>query len=302
MTFDQLKHFSTVAKTQSFTVAAHELFLSISALSQSISSLETELGLMLFKRSRSGAHLTAEGALLIEKAEEIMKMTEEFQTFAQAQTEKLQGHLRISTIPGPSNALLAAVFSFKKEHPNVSIELQELGPKEITEKLINEEMDVGMLVVGPSSEVNEDKFHFEPLLEGYMVAGVQAHSALAEKPFISKKDLSRYPIILYQDAYLNQTIKQLLDNNSQRNLVVKTNHTNAITQWVSSGNAITIGLDYSFQHIDGITGVKIQELKEERVHYGWVHLKKKHINRLTDIFLETLNQEMNKLIAQSNEI
>lgn len=55
-------------------------------------------------------------------------------------------------------------------------------------------MDVGMLVVGPSSEVNEDKFHFEPLLEGYMVAGVQAHSTLAEKPFISKR--------IYQDIPL----------------------------------------------------------------------------------------------------
>lgn len=298
MTLEQLKHFSTVAKTQSFTVAAQELFLSISALSQSISSLEAELGLTLFKRSRSGAHLTAEGALLIEKAEEVLLSMEAFQSLAQVQTEKLQGHLHIATIPGPSNALLTAVFSFKKEHPNVSIELQELGPKEITEKLINEEIDVGMLVVGPSSAVNEDKFHFEPLLEGYMVAGVQTQSPLAKQPYISKKELANQPIILYQDAYLNQTIKQLLDRHSPKNLIVKTNHTNAITQWVISGGAITIGLDYSFQHVDGITTVKIEELKDEKVHYGWVHLKKKHMNRLTDIFLMTLNQEVNKMLSQ----
>ncbi|MDQ0271895.1 LysR family transcriptional regulator [Cytobacillus purgationiresistens] len=295
MTFEQLRHFIEVAKTKSLTTAANNLYVSLSALSQSISGLESELDIVLFKRLRSGAKLTTEGELLIKKAEEIMTNVDEFKEMAMSYTDILQGHIRIATIPGPATALLSAVFAFKKENPNVIVELQELGPKEITHRLLNEEVDVGKLVSGSSFDVNEDRFHFEPLLNGKLVIGVQSGSLLAQKGLITTEDLKRHEIVLYQDDYLNETMNRLLDERSRKELIFQTNHTSAITHLVSTGEAITIGLDYSFLGIPGITMVQLQELENELVHYGWVHLKKKHMSKITKAFIRRLNHEISKV-------
>lgn len=58
------KVFYYVAKTRSFTVAAKELSVSQSAVSQSVKQLETALNTTLFRRIAKGVALTKEGELL----------------------------------------------------------------------------------------------------------------------------------------------------------------------------------------------------------------------------------------------
>ncbi|MGX1450155.1 DNA-binding transcriptional LysR family regulator [Cytobacillus horneckiae] len=294
MTFEQLRHILEVAKTKSLTVAANNLYLSLSALSQSISTLEAELDVAIFKRSRSGAKLTPEGEVLIHKAEQILSDVDEFKEIALSYTETLHGHIRIATIPGPTTALLSAVFSFKKENPHVTVELQELGPKEITDKLLNQEVDVGLLVAGQTLEVSEERFHFEPLLEGKLVIAVKSDSTIAEQKSMLAEEVCKYPIVLYKDDYLNDALNRLLHAKSNNKFILQTNHTNAITHLVSQGEAITLGLDYSFIDSPGVATVQIDELKDEIVHYGWVHLKKKHMSKTTKAFLRRLNLEIEK--------
>ena len=58
------KVFYYVAKTGSFTIAAKELSVSQSAVSQSVKQLETALNATLFRRIAKGVALTKEGELL----------------------------------------------------------------------------------------------------------------------------------------------------------------------------------------------------------------------------------------------
>ncbi|HAY53915.1 MAG TPA: transcriptional regulator, partial [Lactobacillus sp.] len=53
-----------IVELGSFTKAAKSLGYTQSAISQMITSLESEQGFQLVTRSRNGAHLTAEGAQL----------------------------------------------------------------------------------------------------------------------------------------------------------------------------------------------------------------------------------------------
>ncbi len=64
--FELYKVFMAVATNKSFSKAAEELFVTQSAVSQSISKLEKELGKVLFERSNLGMSLTQEGKLLFE--------------------------------------------------------------------------------------------------------------------------------------------------------------------------------------------------------------------------------------------
>ncbi|MBR5746442.1 MAG: LysR family transcriptional regulator, partial [Clostridia bacterium] len=55
---ESYKVFYTVAECGSFSDAAKKLFITQSAVSQQIKSLENELGALLFVRGRKGAKLT----------------------------------------------------------------------------------------------------------------------------------------------------------------------------------------------------------------------------------------------------
>lgn len=63
---DLYRIFNVVSRNKSFSKAAQELYMTQSAVSQSISKLENELDIQLFYRTSKGVELTNEGSLLYE--------------------------------------------------------------------------------------------------------------------------------------------------------------------------------------------------------------------------------------------
>src|SRR5690606_2542753 len=63
---DLYRIFNTVSRSNSFSEAARELYMTQSAVSQAISKLENELDVQLFHRTPKGIELTNEGKLLQE--------------------------------------------------------------------------------------------------------------------------------------------------------------------------------------------------------------------------------------------
>ncbi len=68
------KYVYKVCQTQSFSVAAKEMYVSQPALSATIKKLETELGYEIFNRKKSPVTLTREGELYVEYLEEAMEL------------------------------------------------------------------------------------------------------------------------------------------------------------------------------------------------------------------------------------
>ena len=71
MTIQQCIYVLEIHNTGSFSEAARKLFVAQSSLSTSIKSLEDELGIKIFERSKNGAVLTVEGAEFVRYAAEI---------------------------------------------------------------------------------------------------------------------------------------------------------------------------------------------------------------------------------------
>ncbi len=69
----QLLAMAVLARTRSFTLTAKELFLTQSAVSHAIRSLETDLDCRLFMRTTRGVALTPIGKLFLEYAEKIIR-------------------------------------------------------------------------------------------------------------------------------------------------------------------------------------------------------------------------------------
>ena len=63
MTTNQLKYFITAAETLSFTEAGKLHYISQTAITQHIQSLEEQLGVKLFAREKKRVHLTPAGEI-----------------------------------------------------------------------------------------------------------------------------------------------------------------------------------------------------------------------------------------------
>ncbi|PEJ57624.1 MULTISPECIES: LysR family transcriptional regulator [unclassified Bacillus (in: firmicutes)] len=94
MNIEKLQYFVEVVNTGSFLFAAQNLFVSQSAISQSISSLEKDLGVKLFDRYRGqGVVPTAEGLRIIPLARELLIKCQELEELAKSIHDRVQMEL-----------------------------------------------------------------------------------------------------------------------------------------------------------------------------------------------------------------
>ena len=76
MEITQLHYFKTVAKHESFTLAAEELHITQSALSRSIAQLEADIGIQLFERRKGGVTLNRDGHFFLQHVIQVLNTLE----------------------------------------------------------------------------------------------------------------------------------------------------------------------------------------------------------------------------------
>ena len=92
---EQYKIFNEAASTLSFSKAAKNLFISQSAVSQTIHALEKELNTQLFIRLNKGVTLTKEGMLLHKNITEALALITSVENELSHYNELLSGQLNI---------------------------------------------------------------------------------------------------------------------------------------------------------------------------------------------------------------
>lgn len=142
--FDAMKAFVTVATEGSFTKAADKLDTSNQLVSKYVSHFEEHLGVRLFNRTTRKVHLTEAGEECFEHAKHILESVNDMEGhFGQLQSTA-KGLLHISAPVSFSTLHLAPfICDFRKEHPEVGIDLQ-LSDRKID--VIEEGFDVALRI------------------------------------------------------------------------------------------------------------------------------------------------------------
>ena len=110
--FIQLVYFTEIAERGSFSAAAKSLYVSQSALSQSVAALEAELGAALIHRSRSGVRLTYFGHRVYEEARALVggfRRFERVMDALRAERGSIGGKVRVQCTPGVEEYLSETV-------------------------------------------------------------------------------------------------------------------------------------------------------------------------------------------------
>ncbi len=142
----RLRFLRSVAEHGSFSAAAEVLYVSQSAVSQQIATLEAEVGEPLILRLRSGPVLTDAGRLLVGHAESAMARLEQAERELASLSGLEAGELRMVSFASASATVVTrAISRFREEHPGIRLSLTEAEPEEALPALRCGRYDVGVL-------------------------------------------------------------------------------------------------------------------------------------------------------------
>lgn len=143
---NNLRIFIIAAECGSLTEAAKKVYISQPAISQAIKKLEDELNLKLFIRNkRSSLTLTDAGNEVLSIAYKMADLENRLYQFAYSENHMISGIVRIASVPLGVSLILAQVLPiFKKQFPNVQVELLEGSPREVKNMVLNYQADIGI--------------------------------------------------------------------------------------------------------------------------------------------------------------
>lgn len=295
MNIEQLENVVEVTRTRSLSVASKNLHVTQSAISQSISKLEKELGIKLFTRSRSGTIPTSEGQIIIRKAFEIIRSIEEIREEAKNQSDMQEGELRIGTIPIVMDSLVKMISSLIKDYPKIKFEISEFGSNEIMNKIREDKIDLGLIAIKKDSFVRSNGICFEPLLEGKIVVGVGKNSPLATRKSITPQEMLEYPYVVYNEVYNREFLEHFSETVGPVQLMFTTNNLSAIINALIDNIAITVGYDFSFLNAPSVSNgdivtLEIKNYEQQPIVLGWVKSEKIKNSSFPQYYIDRLIQ------------
>ena len=122
MNLNQLEYFIAVAETLNFTKAAERSFITQTAISQQIRSLEDTVGVKLLERDKHHVRLTAAGETYLREARAIVEHSNDAIRLARSVSEGVSGSLCIGFIRGyVYEGIADLIRDYHTLYPNVNI-------------------------------------------------------------------------------------------------------------------------------------------------------------------------------------
>ena len=160
----QLVYLREVERAGTFTEAARRLHVSQPALSQSLAELERRVGLPLFEARGRRRELTEVGREAARFASEVLGRTADFRDWVEAYREGGAGTLTVGMIDAASlYALPEAVRRFRRQHPEVRLQLIVDTSTALVERLQRFELDLAFVVAPVAGEFDAVEVGREPL-------------------------------------------------------------------------------------------------------------------------------------------
>ncbi len=145
MDLELLRTFLELNRTRHFGRAAEALFVTQAAISSRLKSLEAQLGVTLFERSRREMRLTPEGGRLVRHAEKLIaawRAARQDVSLAAASAQLvIGGSLRLWDV-----LLQRWLHDLRRAYANLAIIAESQSPDVLTRKLIDGTLDVAIML------------------------------------------------------------------------------------------------------------------------------------------------------------
>ena len=250
MELRQLRSLVALSETRfNVTQAAEQLHLVQSAVSQHLSRLEEELGVVLFHRQgKRLTGITAAGEQVLHYARKALTDTENILAIGRDFSEKTHGTLRLGTTHAQACYVLPPVLRmFRKSYPDIAVQIHQGNPRQLVKMAMNDDVDLSIC-----TEALADS----PALESLncyrwnrSLIAPQGHPILEQHP-LTLETLCQYPIISYVSGFTggSHLLKSFDRLGLEPQIVLNAADSDVIKTYVREG--FGIGVIVSFAYLE----------------------------------------------------
>lgn len=292
MTVQQLRYIIEVAEIGSITEASRKLFISQPTLSEAIKEIEEEIGKQLFKRSRTGISLTADGVEFLAHARQVVSQMDIIEEkYIYKKPDKLRFAVATQHYMFSTNAMVDLINSLETE--SYEILFHETQTHRVIENVKSRFCDLGILYKckGNKSvlekELKHNKLKFVELFTTAPSVFVRYDHPLAKKEILTFKDLEKYPRINYnQGVYESSYYSEEPFYKLKSDKVVKVGDRAAAINMMLGIDAYTIssGIMPRWLHNGDIVTVPLKS--DEYMQIGYIIRSDEQLSELGQKFID----------------
>jgi DNA-binding transcriptional LysR family regulator len=299
----QLRALCLLGLTGSFTGTAKRLHLTQSAISHSMKTLETEVGVVLIERSGRKAILTQAGQALVVRAERILG------EMSRARGELTQlarwggSQLRAGAGSAACAHLLPGVLQeFHRKFPQWQVELRSCDAQDCLDEVKDGVVDVALC---PETPGTDRELEFRPLFTEEIRVAVPAGHALAGQKSIMPALVAKETLVSgTADCPLTQLVRGHFEREGVRlpASVIETGSMEAVRELVRLGTGIALLPGWVAAPRDGDASVCAVPLAGRKLtrRWGTAHRRGRRLSHGEETFVKLCQEAGERLTAGGN--
>jgi DNA-binding transcriptional LysR family regulator len=240
MHIETLKTFCDLIETGSFSKAAALNFVSQSAVSQQVKSLEQRFEARLIERGqRKGVTPTEAGRIFYAECREILERFRALEERIRAKSAVIAGSVKVATVYSIGlHELPPYVKRFIKDHPQVNIHIEYSRTDKVYDACLNNMIDFGIVAL----PLRRPNIAVIPFREDKLVIVCNPGHKLARRGRVSVKALAGEDFIAFErDIPTRKTIDRLLKQHKvEVNYVMEFDNIETIKRSIEVGIGVSI--------------------------------------------------------------
>jgi len=236
----QLEYLVAVAEARHFGRAARACGVSQPGLSAQIQSLEADLGVRLFERSRRGVIVTRAGERVAEQARRALRALDGVVDAAREASAPLTGPLHLGVIPTVAPYLLPRWLPRVREaHPHLQLFLHEDQTARSVARLREGSLDLLLLALPIGGGDLEELALFD---EPFLLAAPAGHALGRGRRRVTESDLEGCAVLLLEDGHClrDQALSVCRLAGARESELVRASSLGTLVQMVANGLGVTL--------------------------------------------------------------
>ncbi|MGO4541254.1 LysR family transcriptional regulator [Paenibacillus sp. YIM B09110] len=238
MELRQLQYVIQIAIEKNFSRAAEKLHIAQPSLSQQLSKLEQEIGVLLFRRTTNSVELTQAGQVFVNKSQSILDAVEQLKQEMDDMAQMRRGRLVVGTLPITGSHILPLVLPvFGAQYPQIEVVLVEDTTSKLEQLTASGGTDLSLL----SLPLIDASLSWEPFLEEEICLAVPPHHQLANRQEpIDISELQEEPFIVLKrgQGFRQITVELCEQSGFTPRIVFESSNMETIQSLVAGGMGI----------------------------------------------------------------
>ncbi len=289
-----LRYFLAVAEAGSFSRAADRLAISQPNVSRQMRDLEAELRVSLFQRHGKRILLTTTGIIFKEHARAILRQMETFLQEISAEPGQMRGALHLGVVPILNVALMPQLLGlFAANHPQISLNVEEISSTEIETALEEGRMDVGLGFLTRHSP----NLRYERLCTDEFALLVHQSHEWAQRRFIEVRELHQVRILQLPDSFVMRRMSDAIcrEHQVRPHTVAEINAIETLLRSLAPLHAAALMPKIALRGTTGLTAIRLKG-KNLALEIGLLRLIDSGANSAVSEFTELARTAVPKII------